>query len=218
MDKVRVLVADKNTLMCEGICALLKSYKSVEVVGAATNGQKIIELVRAKVPDLVLMDITIPLVDASDVIRQIRQENSDVKVLLVSEHEDRECILRGLKAGGNGYLPKRAGAPDLVSAILAIYRGGYFLYPSVAKTVVGEYLRLKKNPRSDPYDLLSDREREVLKLIAAGYKSREIAEALRIRFRTVLSHRTRVMAKLGMHSQTELVKYAIRKHLVDLEP
>lgn len=217
MAKTRVIVADRNTLTCEGMCALLKAFKNIEVVGSATNSDEMIELVRAKSPDIVLMDMAMPLTDVGAIIQQIRQENGEVKVLLVSEYEDRERILKGLQAGGNGYLPKRARPSDLASAITAIYRGGYFLYPSVAKTVVGEYLRLRKNPGSDPFDLLSDRETEVLKLVAAGYKSREIAEALRITFRTVLGHRTRVMAKLGLHSQTELVKYAIRKHLVDLE-
>lgn len=217
MAKTRVIVADRNTLTCEGMCALLKAFKNIEVVGSATNSDEMIELVRAKSPDIVLMDMAMPLTDVGAIIQQIRQENGEVKVLLVSEYEDRERILKGLQAGGNGYLPKRARPSDLASAITAIYRGGYFLYPSVAKTVVGEYLSLGKKPSLDPYDQLSHREREVLKLLVTGHKGQEIAEILRIRPRTVLGHRTHIMSKLGLHNQIELVKYAIRKHLVDLE-
>ncbi|MEE9399143.1 MAG: response regulator transcription factor [Dehalococcoidales bacterium] len=216
MDKVRVLVADKNALIRDGICALMRTYKSIEVTGVATSCREIIEMVRGKPPDVVLMDIAMPLMDAATVIRQIRKENSGIKVLLVSEHEDRDCILRGLKAGGNGYIPRRATASDLVSGILAVYRGGYFLYPSVAKTMVGEYLRIKRGLSPDPYDQLSDRERYVLQLIAEGHKSQQIAEVLHIALKTVLRHRANIMTKLGTHNQTELIKYAIRKHLIEL--
>jgi len=216
MDKVRVLVADKNALIRDGICALMKTFKSIEVTGVATSCREIIEMVRGQPTDVVLMDIAMPLTDAATVIRQIRKENSSIKVLLVSEHEDRDCVLRGFKAGGNGYIPKSATASDLVSGILAVYRGGYFLYPSVAKTLVGEYLRIKRGLSPDPYDQLSDRERYVLQLIAEGHKSQQIAEVLHIALKTVLRHRANIMTKLGTHNRTELIKYAIRKHLIEL--
>ncbi len=218
MVKVRVLVADGQTLFREGVCALLKIRTDIEIVGEATNGKETIEKVREQTPDVVLIDIAMPIMDGAEVTRRIRKEKGDIKVLLLTQYEDRERVLSGLEAGANGYIPKRAAASDLVSAILAVYRGDYFLYPSVAKTVVSDYLQRIRQPGSpDPYDKLTHREQEVLKLMAEGHKSGEVAKLLNMAVKTVLVHRTSVMRKLSIHNRTELVKYAIRKHLVDLE-
>lgn len=218
MNKVRVLVADEEALFREGVCALLKTYQNIEVVGKATNGKETIEMVREQNPDVVLVNIAMPILDGAEVTHRIRKENSDIKVLLLTQYEDRDRILSGFKAGANGYIPKRAAASDLVSAIQTVYRGGYFLYPSVAKTMVNDYLQLIRHPRSpDPYDRLTHREKEVLKLVAEGRKSGEIANLLSIAAMTVLGHRTSIMKKLGIHNRTELIKYAMRKHLITLE-
>lgn len=216
MSKVRVLVADGHALIREGISAVLKTCEQIEVVGEATNAKEIIEVVREQAPDVVLMDITMPAVDGTKVIRQIHKEDARVKVLIVSEYEDRGFILRGLKAGGHGYIPKRATTSELVSAILAVYSKGCFLYPSVARTLVDEYLRIGRDPTPEPYDLLTEREREVLKLIAEGHSSRGIAQALHMSVSTAKGHRTRAMKKLGVHNRMELVEYAFRRHLVAL--
>lgn len=218
MNKVRVLVADEEALFREGVCALLKTYQNIEVVGKATNGKETIEMVREQNPDVVLVNIAMPILDGAEVTHRIRKENSDIKVLLLTQYEDRDRILSGFKAGANGYIPKRAAASDLVSAIQTVYRGGYFLYPSVAKTMVNDYLQLIRHPRSpDPYDRLTHREKEVLKLVAEGRKSGEIANLLSIAVVTILGHRTSIMKKLGIHNRTELIKYAMRKHLITLE-
>ncbi len=218
MMKVRVLIADEEALFCEGVCALLKTREDIEVVGEASNGKETVERVRQQVPDIVLMNITMPVINGTEVIHQIHKENSGIKVLLVSQYEDEERVLSGLKAGANGYIPKRATASDLVSAILAIYRGGCFLYPSVARTMVEDYFQRTRQPGSSvPYDKLTHREREVLKLTAEGRKSEEIGNLLGIAVKTVLGHRASVMRKLSIHNRTELIKYAIRKHLVDLD-
>ena len=216
MDKVRVLVADRNSLISDGICAILKTCESIDVIGVATNSEDILEIVRGQIPDVVLMDLAMVFADDAEVIRWIRNENSEIKVLLISEREDKDCILRGLKAGSSGYIPKRATTSDLFSAILAVHQGGYFLYPSIAKTMVGEYLRIRKGLSPDPYDQLTDYEKEVLKLLAEGYKSRQIAEVLNTMLNTVIRHKASIMAKLGIHNRTELIKYAIRKHLIEL--
>jgi DNA-binding NarL/FixJ family response regulator len=218
MVKVRVLVADEEALFCEGVCALLKARKDMEVVGEATNGKESIEMVREQAPDVVLVNIVMPIMDGDEVTRRVRKENSNIKVLLVSEHEDRDRILSGLMAGANGYIPKRATASDLVTAIRTVYRGGCFLYPSVAKTMVNDYLQLISHPGSlSAYDQLTHKEKEVLKLVAEGRKSEEIANLLSIAVKTVLGHRASMMRKLGVHNRTELVKCAIRKHLVSLD-
>ncbi|MFC1985091.1 response regulator [Chloroflexota bacterium] len=218
MDKIRVLVADEQTLFREAVCALLKTRQDIEIVGEAANGKEAIERVRELAPDVVLMNLVLPIMDGAEVTHQIRNENSDTKVLLLTQCEDRDCILSGLKAGVNGYIPKRAAASDLVLAILTVYRGDYFLYPSVAKMMVNDYLQLIRHPRSsDPYDQLTHREKGVFKLVAEGRKSGEIANLLHIEPKTAQVHRANLMKKLGMHTRTELVKYAIRKHVVNLE-
>ncbi len=218
MSKVRVLVADEEALFREGVCALLKTYKDIEIVGKATNGKETVEMVREQTPDVVLVNIAMPIMDGAEVIHRIRKEKSDIKVLLLTQYEDRDRILSGLKAGANGYIPKRAAASDLVSAIQAVYRGGCFLYPSVAKTIVNDYLQLIRHPRNpDPYDQLTHREKEVLKLMVEGRTSREIANLLDIAVKTSLGHRANMMRKLGIHNRTELVKWAFRRHLINLE-
>ncbi len=211
-----MLVADKNSIINDGICAILKTYESIDVIGGVTRSEDIMKTVREQAPDVIVMDIAMSLIDGTEVIRWIRNENSDIKILLISEQEDRDSIMRGLKAGSTGYIPKRATSSDLVSAILAVYRGGYFLYPSIAKTMVGEYLRIRQGLSPDPYDQLTDSEKKVLKLLAEGYESRQIAEALNTMLNTVIRRKASVMAKLGIHNRTELIKYALRKHLIEL--
>ncbi len=218
MARIRVLVADEEALFREGVCALLKIYEDIEIVGEATNGKETIEMVREQTPDVVLVNIAMPIMDGAEVIHRIRKENSKIKVLLLTQYEDRDRVLTGLKAGANGYIPKQATASDLVSAVLTVYRGDCFLYPSVAKTMVDDYLQRIRQPGSpDSYDQLTHREKEVLKLMAEGYKSREIADLLDIAVKTALGHRTSIMKKLGIHNRTELIKYAIRKHLITLD-
>jgi len=217
MDKARVLVADEETLFREGICALLGNCDEIELVGEATDGKETIEMVRERNPDMVLMNILMPVMDGAEVTYRIRKENSDVKVLLLTECEDTACILSGLQAGANGYIPKRATASDLVAAIRAVHMGGCFLYPSVAKTMMEDYFQRIKHPvNPDPYDRLTHKEREVFKLMAEGHKSVEIASILNMAATTSLRHRTNIMRKLNIHNRTELIKYAIRKHLVNI--
>jgi DNA-binding NarL/FixJ family response regulator len=218
MAKVKVLVADEEALFREGVCSLLKICKDMEVVGEAANGKETIERVREQTPDVLVMNIAMPIMDGAEVTRRVHKENSSVKVLLLTQYEDGDRILSGLKAGANGYIPKRATASELVSAILAVYREGCFLYPSVAKTMVADYFQRNRHPGSpDPYDRLTHREREVLKLMAEGRKSREIANLLDIAVKTALGHRTNMMRKLGVHNRTELIKLAIRRHLINLD-
>ena len=217
MDRIRVLVVDAQSLFREGVCALLRGCEEIEVVGEAANGKETIEMVREQVPEVVLMDIVMPIMDGVEVIHCLRKENSKIKVLFLTQHEDRDRILTGLKAGAKGYLLKRATASDLVSAILAVYRGDYFLYPSVAKTVIDDYFQRRQPGKPDNYERLTHREREILKLVAEGHKSSEIAELFGIAIKAVLGHRASIMRKLSIHNRTELIKYAIRKHLVTLE-
>lgn len=214
MDKIRILVVDDHAVLRDGIRALLSTHEDIEIVGEASEGKEALAKVRELVPDVVVMDIAMVGMDGLEATRRIRKKNPEVKVLVLTQHDNREYILSAVKAGAAGYVPKRALGSDLVSAIRAVRKGGSFLYPSAAAAVIEDYLR---QVEEEPYDRLTDREREILKLIADGHKSREIAAMLFISLRTVLGHRTKIMEKLNIHNHTELIKYAMRKGLVEMD-
>ncbi len=158
MSKPKVIIADGQTLFREGIGALLSNCDSIEMIGEAADEQEIIEKVRELHPDVVLMNITVPVNGGAKVARQIRKENGDTKVLIVTDYEDRDHIITALKAGVHGYMPKRATVSELVAAIQAIHTGGYFLYPSVARTVIDDYYRrTRRSGNLEPYLRVQDR-------------------------------------------------------------
>ncbi|RJQ39593.1 MAG: DNA-binding response regulator [Dehalococcoidia bacterium] len=218
MERLRVLVADKHGLVREGICALLQTCQDIEVVGEATNGQEALEALAREEPDVMLADVTLPVIDGASLARRLRSENKKTRVLLLGESADRECIIRGIKAGGDGYILKGATARELLSAIMTVHRGGYFLYPSVAKKVVEEYLSVEKGAAgTNAYDRLSDREKEVLRLVAEGRRRQQIARILDLSPETVQRQRANLMKKLSVHSQADLVKYALRNGIINIE-
>jgi two-component system response regulator NreC len=217
MEKVRVLVADRQGLVREGISALLKNCEDIEVVGETTNGSETVEAVDRDNPEIILVDTALPVMDGASVTRRIRKGNKGTKILFLGESADKGCILRAIKAGGDGYILKGASAAELHSAIMIIHKGGFFLYPSVAKRVVEEYLSVGKGARANPYDRLSDGEKDVLKLIAEGRHGLEIAGLLSISPEEVKRDRANLMKKLAIHTQTEVVRYALQNHLISME-
>lgn len=214
MTKIRVLVADDHAILRDGIRALLTLYDDIEVIGEASNGKEAIDTIRELLPDVVLMDIAMPFMDGLEVTRRVHKENPKVKILILTQHDNREYILSSIKSGATGYIPKKAVTSELVDAIRVVYRGDSYLYPSVASVLIGDYIQRLEH---DPYDRLTNREREVLKLIAEARTSREIADLLCISVKTVLAHRAKTMEKLGIHNRTELVKYTIRKGLITID-
>jgi len=214
MAKIRVLVVDDHALLREGIRALLVLHDDIEVVGEATDGREAINMASQLSPDVVLMDIAMPSMDGLEATRRIRKENPRAKVLILTQHDNREYMLSSVKAGADGCVPKRAVASELVSAIRVVHQGDSYLYPSVAKMLIGDYLQ---HVGQDSSEHLTNREREVLKLVAEGCTSQEIADLLCISVKTVLSHRTKIMEKLDIHNRAELVKYAIRKGLISVD-
>jgi len=214
VNKIKLLIVDDHAIMRDGIRALLSIYNDIEVVGEASEGKEAIEKAHELAPDVIIMDIVMPGMDGLEATRRIIKKNPKVKILVLSQHDNREYILSAIKAGIVGYVPKRALGSELVSAIHALRQGDSYLYPSAATTVIRDYL---KRAEEEPYDRLTDREREILKLIAEGYTSREIADMLFLSLKTVLGHRTKIMEKLDIHNRTELIKYAMRKGLVNID-
>lgn len=214
MDKIKVLVVDDHAVLRDGIRALLDVPEDIEMVGEASEGKDALEKAQELAPDIVLMDLMMPGMDGLEATRRLKKKTPKVKVLILSQHDNREYILSAIKAGANGYVVKKALGLELVSAIRAVYSGFFYLHPSVTEPVVTEYLKQAEN---EPYDSLTAREREILKLIADGNTSREIADTLFISLKTVIGHRARIMEKLELHSSTELIKYAIRKGLIAID-
>ncbi|MBI4331457.1 MAG: response regulator transcription factor [Chloroflexi bacterium] len=216
--KIKVMIVDDHAILRDGIKALLSLQEDMEVVGEAANGKEALEKTREVSPDVVIMDIAMPVMNGLEATRRITKENEGTKVLVLTQHDNKEYIVPIIKSGAAGCIPKKAVASELVAGIRAINRGESFLYPSVAKTLIEDYLRQGEAiAQTDPYERLTDREREVLKLVAEGRTNREIAEMLVISIKTVLGHRNNLMEKLGIHNRTDLVKYAIRKGLIDID-
>jgi DNA-binding NarL/FixJ family response regulator len=215
MDKIRVLLVDDHAIMRDGIRALLSLQEDIEIVADASNGTEAVEATQTLHPDVVLMDIAMPGMDGLEATRRITRQNPKTKVLILTQYDNKEYILSAIKAGSSGYLPKRALGSELVSAIRAVYRGESFLYPSAATALMEDYRQQVKG--EDDYDQLTPREREILKLIAEGHTSQEIADSLFISLKTVLGHRSRLMEKLGLKNRTELIKYALRKGLLNID-
>ena len=218
MSKIRVVVADEEVQFREGVCAVLKLCDDIDIVGEATNDKEINEVVRKRTPDIVVMNLVTPLMGSTSLTDLLRKENKDIKVLLLIQDESREWVLSGLRTGANGYISKYATAQELTAAIMKVYRGDYFLDPLITKTMVEDYSDLSKRSEKPPaINRLSPREQETLKMLADGYKCQEIARLLAIEPRTVLNYQATIKRKLGIYKRTELVKYAIREHLVNLD-
>jgi two-component system response regulator NreC len=217
MASIRVLVVDDHTLIRQGIVGLLASQGDIEVVGEAGSGQEALVAVIELSPDVVLMDITMPGISGLEAAAEIKRRRPDVRVLMLTIHDREDYLFQALRAGASGYVLKGADVQDLLAAVRSADRGEVYLYPGVTKALVADYLRLVRGGADRAtYDGLSDREREILHLIAQGKTTPEIAAELFLSPHTVQSHREHIMTKLDLHSKTALIKYAIAKGIIDL--
>jgi DNA-binding NarL/FixJ family response regulator len=217
MSKTRVLVADDHALVREGIIALLKSHDDIEVLAEAADGKETIEKAVKLRPDIVLMDIAMPGLGGLEATMEIKKANPDIKILVLSQYDDREYISRLLKAKVSGYILKHAVGTDLISAIRAVARGEFYLYSSIASSLVDDYLSKKEVVVEDPYERLTDREKQVLKLIAEGHTHKEIAVILNISVKTVVAHYSNLQEKLGIRPRASLIKFAIQKRIIQID-
>ncbi len=215
MPKTRCKIVDDHALVREGIVALLKFYEDVEVAGEASDGLEAIEKLAGLKPDIVLMDIAMPGLGGLEATVEIKKREPNVKVIVLSQYDDMEYVNRFLKANVSGYILKKAVGGELIAAIRAVAKGESYIHSSIASKVIEGFVG-KESETADPYDRLTDREKQVLKLIAEGNTHKEIASVLGISARTAVAHHTNISEKLEMHSKAELIKFAIQKGIIRL--
>jgi DNA-binding NarL/FixJ family response regulator len=211
--KTRILIADDHAIVREGVRALLGAAGDMDVVGEAAGGQEAIDLAVSLEPDLILMDIAMPGLGGLEATLEIRKRVPRAKIIVLSQYGDPEYVRRFVKAGVSGYVLKNAAGADLVAAVRAVLRGGLVLDPEIARDALQDSgTGAADGP--DAYDTLTDREKQVLKLVAEGHSNKDVAEMLTISVKTAMSHREHVMTKLGVHNRTELIRFALRAGVI----
>lgn len=212
---LRILIADDHGIVRTGLKLLLDRVAEMEVVGEAANGREAVRLARELKPDITIMDIGMPLLNGLDAAAHIVRENERTGVIILSMHTDESYILRALDAGAKGYLLKDHAEEDLERAIRSVAAGKPYFSPSIAQALLEDYVGLKRERRlHDSYEILTEREREVLQLLAEGKSNKEAAAVLNLSPYTVETHRTNLMQKLGLHNTAEIVLYAVRKAII----
>jgi RNA polymerase sigma factor (sigma-70 family) len=212
---IRVLLADDHGVVRKGLRFLLERQPDMEIVGEAADGREAVRLAEAENPDIVIMDIAMPLLNGIEATAQMVKRNPAIAVIILSVHSDEDYLLSSLNAGAKGYLLKDSAEVDLVRAIEAVRKGTPFFSPEIAKTMLEDYMRfLQQRNLQDSYDLLTEREKEVLQLLAEGKSNKEVASILDVSVYTVDSHRTHLMQKLNLHNTAEIVLYAVRKKII----
>ena len=212
--KITVLICDDHAMFREGVKTILSAQPDIEVVGEAADGKEAVEQAIRLYPHVVLLDISMPLLKGFDAVRRIRKARPDVKVLILTIYDDEDMVARCLDAGAAGYVLKDSPPLQLVYAIQTVYRGEQFLSPKVLTGVVRQYISQPADFKGG-YELLSDREREILVLLAEGQSLKDIATQLNLSVKTVDAHKVNLMRKLDLHDRSELIRYAIRKRLVE---
>ena len=215
MKKLRILLADDHIVMRTGLRALLERQPDLEVVGESENGRETVEFAASLRPDVVVMDVGMPVLNGIEAAKMIVTQSPSTAVVILSMHADESYVMRALSAGARGYLLKDSGAADLISAIHAVSQGKSFFSPKVSRILAEDYVRvLKQKGAVDTYDLLTGREREILQLLAEGKANKEVATDLNISTYTVETHRSHILQKLNLHNSAELVLYAVRKGII----
>jgi len=218
MPTIKVFLADDHAMVRQGLASVLASAPEIEVIGEAGDGQEALKKIRSIRPDVAVIDITMEGLNGLEVARRIRKSHPKIRVLILSIHSQEEYIIEAFKIGASGYLVKEAAVDELIAAIKAVYKGQAYLSPSIARRLIDDYLDKTQVPHTESlYPRLTDREVEVLQLVAEGKSNSEIASLLNISIKTVSTHRAHIMKKLDIHDALGLAKYAIRKGLVQID-
>lgn len=217
MPPTKVMIVDDHTLVREGLMALLKRYDDIVVIGEAADGLEAIDKAARLKPEVVLMDIAMPGLGGLEATIDIKRMHPHIKILVLSQYDDKEYLSRFFKAGASGYILKKAMGAELINAIRAVAKGESYLYSSITSQIIEGYLRGEAKEESNPYELLTDREKQVLKLIAEGLTHKEIAETLGISTKTAVAHQSHISEKLDMHSKAEFIKFAISQGIIKIE-
>lgn len=217
MAKVKILLVEDHAVMRQGLKALLAEEADIEVVGEASHGREAVQQVSAVRPDLILMDVSMPQLNGIEATRQIRGLQPEVKIVVLSMYANEEYVFQMLQAGASGYVLKQADSAEVLAAIRAAMAGDSFLSSGISRARIDEYIHRAQARGEDDVDLLTPREREVLQLLAEGQSNQEIAQQLHISVKTVETHRSNMMYKLGASNKTDLIKYALRKGWASLE-
>ena len=216
--KVRIVIAEDHTILREGLKSLLSSNPDFEIIGEAEDGREAIRCVEKFKPDLILMDLSMPRINGLDAIKEIKKRFSETKILVLTVHKTEEYILATLKSGADGYILKDSTHAELVLAVKNVLSGKHYISPGISEKVIEGYLEGKKTLKTkSSWETLTQREREILKLIAEGYKNKEIGNYLCISPKTVEKHRANLMEKLDLHNVQALTAFAIEKGLVTKE-
>jgi two-component system, NarL family, response regulator NreC len=214
-NKIRLVIADDHGVVRKGLRLLLEQYPEIEVIGEAPDGRAAVELAAQLTPDVMIMDVAMPLLNGIDAAGQILKSNAKVGIIMLTMYADEGYLLRALGVGVKGYLLKESAEQDLRRAVQAVAQGRPFFSPAVTQTLLEDYMRvLKQDGLSDSYELLTNREKEVLQLLAEGKTNKDVASVLDLSLSTVESHRTNLMQKLSLHNTAEIVLYAVRKNIV----
>jgi two-component system, NarL family, response regulator NreC len=215
MRTLRILLADDHTVVRSGLRALLERQNNFEIVGEAQNGRETVSLCASLQPDVVVMDVGMPLLNGIEATKALLKQSPSTRVVILSMHSDESYVMRSLQAGARAYLLKDSAPSDLLSAIEAVSQGKSFFSSAIRHLLAEDYVRvLRQKGAVDSYELLTMREREILQLLAEGKTNKEVASSLNISLYTVETHRSNILEKLGIHSPAELILYAVRKGII----
>jgi DNA-binding NarL/FixJ family response regulator len=218
MSEVTILLADDHSIVRKGLRSTLEEEPGYRIVGEASNGREAVRLAEQLTPDVAIVDIGMPQLNGIDATAQILKASPQTQVLILSMHSDETYVLRALTAGAKAYLLKDTAENDVITAVKSVRQGKAYFSPAIAKTLLEDYVRfLRQRGLEDSYDLLTDREKEVLQLLAEGRANKEVANLLGVGVSTVETHRMNLMQKLNLHSTAEIVLYAVRKRIVPSE-
>lgn len=213
--QIRILLADDHNIIRDGMRLLLERQAGFAVVGEAADGREVVQLAQEQTPDVVVMDIAMPNMNGIEATRRIVERRPEIGVVILSMHYDESYVIRSLKAGARAYLLKDAVKTELIAAIQAVVQGRSFFSPKISRILQEDFVQLLgRRGAEDSYDLLTEREREVLQLVAEGKTNKEIATHLSLSLYTVDTHRTHILQKLNLHSVPELILYAVRKGII----